>query len=171
MKRNLKSIVVLVNLVAVLAFFNLSVVDKEDILKDGQLVLLSLAPVDPRSLMQGDYMVLSYAISQTQELEKLPNRGYAVVQLDSQNVAQLVRYQPEKEPLHDDEILLRYSKGGWSLNLGAESYFFEEGQAETFEKAAYGGLRVDDAGNSILVGLYDENRQLIVPNREQRSQK
>ncbi|MDO6389239.1 GDYXXLXY domain-containing protein [Pontibacter sp. BT731] len=171
MKRNLKSIVVLVNLVAVLAFFNLSVMEKEDVLKDGQLVLLSLAPVDPRSLMQGDYMVLSYAISQTQELEKLPSRGYAVVQLDSQNVAQLVRYQAEKEPLHPGELLLRYSKGGWSLNLGAESYFFEEGQASTFEKAEYGGLRVDTKGNSIMVGLYDENRQLIVPNREQASQK
>jgi uncharacterized membrane-anchored protein len=171
MKRNLKSIVVLVNLVAVLAFFNLSVAEKEDILTDGQLVLLELAPVDPRSLMQGDYMVLSYAISQTQELEKLPNRGYAVVQLDSQQVAQLVRYQPEKEPLHSDEILLRYNKGQWSLNLGAESYFFEEGQAETFEVAKYGGLKVDGEGNSVLVGLYDEKRQLIVPKRTQTDQK
>lgn len=171
MKRNFKSIVVLVNLVAVLAFFNLSVVEKEETLEDGQLVLLSLAPVDPRSLMQGDYMVLSYAISQTQELEKLPNRGYAVVQLDSQQVAQLVRYQPEKEPLHEGEILIRYSKGGWSLNLGAESYFFEEGQAKTFEQAAYGGLKVNSEGNSILVGLYDENRTLIVPKRQQESQK
>ncbi|EJF11497.1 GDYXXLXY domain-containing protein [Pontibacter sp. BAB1700] len=171
MKRNLRSIIVLVNLVAVLAFFNLSVVEKEEILEDGQLVLLQLAPVDPRSLMQGDYMTLSYAISQTQELEKLPNRGYAVVQVDSQNVAQLVRYQPENEPMNEGEILLRYSKGNWSLNLGAESYFFEEGQAETFEKAEYGGLRVDNKGNSVLVGLYDENRALIVPNRERVSQK
>lgn len=167
MKRNLKNIVVLVNLVAVLAFFNLSVVEKEDILEDGQLVLLELAPVDPRSLMQGDYMVLSYAISQTQELDKLPNRGYAVVQLDSQKVAQLVRYQSGKEPLNPNELLLRYSKGKWALNLGAESYFFEEGQAETFEKAEYGGLKVDGEGNSLLVGLYDEHRRLILPKRKQ----
>lgn len=166
MKRNLRNIVVLVNLVAVLAFFNLSVVEKEEVLTEGKLVLLALVPVDPRSLMQGDYMTLSYAISQTQELEKLPSRGYAVVRLDSQNVAQLVRYQPEKEPLNDGELLIRYSKGSWSLNLGAESYFFEEGQAETFERAAYGGLKVDDEGNSILVGLYDENRVLIVPKRQ-----
>lgn len=171
MKRNLKNIVVLVNLVAVLAFFNLSVVEKEDILEDGRLVLLELAPVDPRSLMQGDYMVLSYAISQTQELEKLENRGYAVVRLDSQGVAQLMRYQVEKEPLQADEILLRYSKGRWALNLGAESYFFEEGQAETFEAAKYGGLKTDGEGNSVLVGLYDEDRRLIKPRREKVPQK
>jgi uncharacterized membrane-anchored protein len=168
MKHNIRNIVVLVNLVAVLGFFNLSVVEKEDILEAGQLVLLELAPVDPRSLMQGDYMTLSYAISQTQELEKLPNRGYAVVQLDSQNVAQLVRYQPEKEPLQTGELLLRYNKGRWALNLGAESYFFEEGQAAAFEKAEYGGLKVDDAGNSLLVGLYDQNRKLIRPKREKK---
>ncbi|MFX7329222.1 GDYXXLXY domain-containing protein, partial [Acinetobacter baumannii] len=33
---------------------------KEMLLKEGQLVLLPLAPVDPRSLMQGDYMALRY---------------------------------------------------------------------------------------------------------------
>ncbi|XOT97907.1 GDYXXLXY domain-containing protein, partial [Alcaligenes pakistanensis] len=30
----------------------------------GQTVLLELAPVDPRSLMQGDYMSLNFALSQ-----------------------------------------------------------------------------------------------------------
>lgn len=165
MKSSIKSLIVLVNLVVVLAFFNWSVVEKEEILEEGQLVLLELAPVDPRSLMQGDYMQLSYAISQTQDLEQLPNRGYAVVRLDAQGVAQLVRYQPDKEPLEAGEFLLRYSKGNWALNLGAESYFFEEGQAAQFEKAKYGGLKVDNEGNSVLVGLYDKDRKLIEPER------
>src|SRR5690606_19512775 len=34
----------------------------ERTLRDGQLVLLELAPVDPRSLMQGDYMALRFAV-------------------------------------------------------------------------------------------------------------
>ena len=165
MQNKLKWIVVLVNLVLVLALFNWSVVQKEDTLENGKLVLLKLAPVDPRSLMQGDYMRLSYAISQTPDLGKLESRGYAVVKLDAQQVAQLVRYQSEKEPLHDGELPLKYSKGNWALNLGAESYFFEEGQAKTFENAEYGGLRVDEEGNSILEGLYDKNRQLLKPSR------
>jgi uncharacterized membrane-anchored protein len=165
MRNNIKSIVVLVNLVLVLGLFNWSVVQKEDTLENGELVLLKLAPVDPRSLMQGDYMRLSYAISQTPSLEKLKSRGYAVVKLDAQKVAQLVRYQPGKEPLQEGELLLKYNKGNWALNLGAEAYFFEEGQAKTFETAEYGGLRVDEEGNSILVGLYDKNRQLLKPKR------
>jgi uncharacterized membrane-anchored protein len=95
-----------------------------------------------------------------------PGLKSIVVEIDSQNVAQLVRYQQEKEPLHPNEILLRYSKGNWSLNLGAESYFFEEGQAKTFEAAKYGGLKVDGEGNSVLVGLYDKDLKLISPKRD-----
>lgn len=183
MQNNLKAIIVLVNLVLVLAYLNWSVVEKEDILETGELVLLKLAPVDPRSLMQGDYMRLSYAISQPwqqqqnpdsleiqiqqqqQIMDSLESRGYAVLKLDGQQVAQLVRYQPEKEPLHEGELLLKYTKGDWALNLGAESYFFEEGQAKTFEQAEYGGLRVDKEGNSVLVGLYDKNRKLLKPQK------
>jgi len=168
MQTKLKWIVVLVNLVVVLALFNWSVIQKETTLENGKLVLLQLAPVDPRSLMQGDYMRLNYAISQTPDMEKLANWGFAVLKLDTNNVAKLVRYQPAKQPLHDGELLLKYNKGDWNLNLGAESYFFEEGQAKTFENAAYGGLKVDAEGNSILIGLYDKNQQLLKPKREKK---
>jgi len=47
------------------------------------------------------------------------------------------------------------------MNIGAESFFFEEGQAEKYEKATYGALKVDHKGNSILVGLYNENLDKI----------
>ncbi|WP_341649050.1 GDYXXLXY domain-containing protein [Thauera humireducens] len=36
--------------------------DREQTLAHGQVVLVQLAPVDPRSLMQGDYMALRFAI-------------------------------------------------------------------------------------------------------------
>ena len=52
-------ILIIVNLILLLGYFNWSVYQKEQTLKDGQLVLLQLAPVDPRSLMQGDYMRLN----------------------------------------------------------------------------------------------------------------
>ena len=47
------------------------------------------------------------------------------------------------------------------IKLGAESFFFEEGQAQRFASAEYGVLHVDEAGNSVLVGLADENGTLI----------
>ena len=54
-------IVVVAGLVLVLGAVNLSIRDKEGVLADGRLVLFQLRPVDPRSLMQGDYMILRYA--------------------------------------------------------------------------------------------------------------
>jgi uncharacterized membrane-anchored protein len=46
-------ILIIANLILLLGYFNWSVYKKEQTLKDGQLILLQLAPVDPRSLMQG----------------------------------------------------------------------------------------------------------------------
>ena len=151
------------NLLLVLTAFNYSIYSKEKTLARGELLLLELAPVDPRSLMQGDYMVLDYAISQDARPADIGSRGYAVLELDDKKVARLLRFQQEPEPLAAGEQLLKFFYNGRTINLGAESYFFEEGQGEKFANARYGALRVDSNGNSILVGLYDEDLQPIEP--------
>ena len=51
----------------VLGAVNGAIVGKERIRRDGELVFLALAPVDPRALMQGDYMALRFAL--VRELE------------------------------------------------------------------------------------------------------
>lgn len=160
-----KWIVIAVNLVLVLLFFNYAVIKKEITLKKGKLILLKLAPVDPRSLMQGDYMNLRYAIGQSmwKYSDSLQFKGYCVVKTDLNNVASRVRFQSSKLPLNEGEILLKYRKRKNDIALGAESYFFQEGNAKKFEKAKYGAVRVDNKGNSILVGLYDENIKFIEP--------
>lgn len=48
--------------IALLGAVNYKVQQFEDVLSTGKPVVLKIAPVDPRSLMQGDYMVLNYAI-------------------------------------------------------------------------------------------------------------
>lgn len=80
-------ILIIVNLLLLLGYFNWSVFKKEQTLKDGQLVLLELAPVDPRSLMQGDYMRLNYKESASDlKDEKTASRGYAILSTDSNQV-------------------------------------------------------------------------------------
>ena len=49
-------------MIALLGAVNYKVQQFEDVLATGKPVVLKIAPVDPRSLMQGDYMVLNYAI-------------------------------------------------------------------------------------------------------------
>lgn len=155
-----KWIIIIVNLIILLGLFNNSILQKEELLSNGQLILLELAPVDPRSLMQGDYMDLRYAISENSSYDSIAKRGFCVVKLEENGVAKKVRIQENKTPLNNNEYLIEYTSRQWrGLNIGAESFFFQEGEAEKYENAKYGGVRVDNQGNSLLVGLYDEHRK------------
>ena len=155
-------ILIIANLILLLGYFNWSVYQKEQTLKYGQLVLLQLAPVDPRSLMQGDYMRLNYKEASSDLLNKQTDtRGYAILRTDSNQVGEIVRLQNTLEPVNDNELVIKYKIINRLLFLGAESFFFEEGQDTLYQKAVYGGLKVDDKGQSLLVGLYDEDFHLI----------
>lgn len=160
--KNYKWLIILFNLILLVLYFNYTVVKKEELLKEGQLVLLELAPVDPRSLMQGDYMALRYKISEDINADTLPKRGYCAVSIDSNRVADNARFQKDRTPLNEGEHLIRFSAPDkWNINIGVESYFFQEGHAIKYEKAKYGGVKVDQKGNSLLVGLYDERFRKI----------
>lgn len=151
-----KWIIILLNLLLLLLYFNYSVAQKEELLKNGQLVLLELRPVDPRSLMQGDYMTLRYSLSDDSTNRTIPKRGYCVVKLDSKGIAEKLRFQKNRTPLNNGELLIEYyAPDDWDVNIGAESFFFEEGQAKKYEDAKFGGIKVDKKGNSLLIGLYD----------------
>lgn len=152
-------ILIIANLILLLGYFNWSIFKKEQTLKDGRLVLLHLAPVDSRSLMQGEYMRLNYEVcSSSSDLidEQTATRGYAILQTDRDQVGQLIRLQDALTPLHDNEIAIKYKIVNRQIFLGAESFFFEEGQDTLYQNAKYGGLKVDDKGQSLLVGLYDK---------------
>lgn len=160
---NWKIIIIAINVVGLLAFTNFSIFQKEQTLEKGQLVLLDLRPADPRSLMQGDYMNLRYAIMNDIDAQEIPTRGFVVVTLDSNNVAALVRTQKLAQPLFDGEHAIKYYAQDWDVSIGAESYFFQEGHAERFDVARYGALKVDKSGESVLFGLYDEGFRHIQP--------
>lgn len=152
-------------LLATLAFVAYSVLTRERTLRDGELVLLRLVPVDPRSLLQGDYMRLRYAIEQ--DADPTPRRGYLVLSVDENRVGHYVRLQAERDPLKSGEHLLRFGRRGAGagevgrLSVGAESYFFQEGEGDKYARAKYCGLRLDGKGGSVLVGLWDEDLERI----------
>ena len=140
----------------VLVAINFLIVKKEDTLANGRTMLLRLAPLDPRSLIQGDYMELRYAIAREVPRAQLKrDKGYIVVSLDVNDVAKFVRVH-KGETLQEGESLLFYRNRG-ELRLGAESFMFQEGDAKLYEGAKYGELRVDGSGASVLVGLRGED--------------
>lgn len=157
-----KWIIIFVNLIVLLGYFNISVFNKEKLLSEGKLILLELAPVDPRSLMQGDYMTLRYAISRNINHDSISKRGFCVVKLEKNGIAKKVRIQKGIQPINNDEYLIKYTlRESSGINIGTESFFFQEGEAEKYEKAKYGGVKVDTKGNSLLIGLYDEKQRKI----------
>ena len=163
----LRNTVVLIGLAAALIGAGLTIRAKEQILADGRTVLLELAPLDPRSLIQGDYMALRYApqvLPAAPNGTELPVTGVAVLGLDGNGVA-VYRRLDRGEPLAADEVRLRYRSllPYGDVRYGAESYFFEEGLAEAYQLARYGVLKVDAAGKSVLVGLADAEGRLIQP--------
>jgi len=141
----------------VLAAANFLILRKENTIANGRTMLLHLAPRDPRSLMQGDYMVLGYSIARDVRIPKdqLGRKGRIVVSLDESDVASFVRFH-KGESLQDGEHLLFYRnrRGLW---LGAESFFFQEGDARLYSRARYTELKVDNSGASVLVGLRGED--------------
>ncbi|WP_432258417.1 GDYXXLXY domain-containing protein [Cupriavidus sp. TMH.W2] len=145
-----------------LALAAAGIAGKERLLARGDTVLLKLAPVDPRSLMQGDYMALNFDIgnqirtTQTRD-DRPPRDGVAVIRRDKQGVASFVRVHGG-EPLAAGEQLLRYQIarsrwGGMQVQVSTDAYFFQEGQGERFAQAGYGEFRVDADGQALLVGL------------------
>lgn len=130
-----------------------AVLQKERLLRGGRTVLLELAPHDPRSLLQGDYMDLDYALARTlQAVPGLPRDGHAVLRDDPRGVAGFVRLH-DGAPLGPGEYLLRFRCRGLRPRLGAESYFFQEGQGPRFQSARFGELKVDGSGTALLAGL------------------
>lgn len=155
--------------VALLAGVNLAVVEKEKVLREGELVLLELAPVDPRSLMQGDYMALAYAVEpevrQALSRRDPPDQdgdGYLVVRPDEQRVGrlqQVVFQRPQALPPGTVAMRFRVRRG--NIGLAGNSFFFEEGTAGLYEAARYGEFRVDAGGELLLTGLRDEQRHRL----------
>lgn len=144
----------------ILAFFIHSVIQKERIIKYGVTVYLELAPVDPRSLMQGDYMQLYYKYRDYPD--SLPKRCYFILSQDANGVGQFVRFQNSNEPLSEGELaILCYRNADEWMSIGADSYFFEEGTAALYEEARYGVLKVGANGKQVLIGLANDKFELL----------
>ena len=168
-ERHLRIALALAGTVLALAAVNASIAGKERLLDSGRVVFLELAPVDPRSLMQGDYMALNYRLANeiTAVLprrsderawlpELAPANGRAVVRLDDRSVATFVRLD-DGRPLAGDEILLRYRVRDGRLKFATNGYFFQEGTAADYEAARFGQFRVAPDGELLLTALQDEN--------------
>jgi uncharacterized membrane-anchored protein len=170
--------IALTALVVILCLVNYKIFGKEKHLKEGAVVYLELAPVDPRSLMQGDYMALRFQLA-TDVYKALPKEknsrrwrrdiaasdGYVVAELNDQRIGTFKRVHTG-EPLSENEILLRYRIRDKTVKFATNAWFFQEGDAACYETARYGQLRVDNQGDLLLVAMYDKDLNELIPAQE-----
>lgn len=143
--------------VLVLGVANYSIYSREKLLTEGTVVYLKTAPIDPRSLMQGDYMALRFEIGnalRAQLAKTTPADGHVVVALDERRVGSFARVD-DGALLAANEVRMRYRLRGDQVKFATNAFFFQEGDANLYAKAAYGEFRVDAAGESILTALRD----------------
>ncbi len=168
----MRKVIAVLSLTLVLGLINWSIAQKESHLATGKLVFVALAPVDPRSLMQGDYMALRFALSQgiydaSPKVEGGHWRrnvdasdGYVVVSLDEKNITSYVRIH-DGEELLKNELLMFYRVRNGTVKFATNSFFFQEGHAKRYESAKYGGFRVNDKSKLLLVSMHGEGLETL----------
>jgi uncharacterized membrane-anchored protein len=148
----------------VLVIANYTIYSREQLLTDGRVVLLQLAPVDPRSLMQGNYMALRFHVANAAfgfgDVKENVQDGHIVLALDTHRVGTFRRFD-DGSPLPDDEVRMRYRIRNRRPQFATNAFFFQEGEAELYTTARYGEFRVGADGEAILTELWDEDFKLL----------
>lgn len=138
---------------------NIGIWKSEKLIEQGEVVLLELAPVDPRSLMQGDYMALRYTMADAISAQLTDTdtsiNGQVIVELDQQRRAKFVGVD-QQQPLADGQLRLQFRLRHGQVKFATNAFFFQEGTGEIYESAKYGLFRVGQDGNLLLTHLVDE---------------
>ncbi|KAA0011968.1 GDYXXLXY domain-containing protein [Billgrantia pellis] len=164
-------IVVVAATLLILAVVNWAIWAKERHLAEGEVIYLALAPVDPRSLMQGDFMALNFEVANRIQ-DALYDRhsdsdeshvadGHVVVHLDARRVAHFQRLGAKEDVLAEDERRLRYRLRNGRVRFATDAFFFQEGHVERYELARYGRFRVNERGEPLLVSLHDDELEKL----------
>lgn len=164
------------SLLAVLLAANGGIWQKEDLIARGQPVFVALAPVDPRSLMQGDYMRLNFRLPGTElnanddaavETGYTPStphlrqgRAHLVAMRDAAGVATLIGWDNGR-PLAAGQFLIETTFKRGSPILVTDAWYFKEGEAERWSHARYGEFRVMPDGRALLVGMRGEKLEKL----------
>nr|WP_320166159.1 GDYXXLXY domain-containing protein [uncultured Methylophaga sp.] len=159
----LHKVMAVTTLLLILLTVNALVYQQEKLLSDGEKILLKLRVVDPRSLMQGDYMALDYELAaqirmhlaeQRYDVDRplRPQDAFVVVKVDKDNVAEFVRIDND-QPLAGNERRLFFRVRNNSIKFGTNAFFFEEGTASNYQDAQFAEFRVNQEGDLLLVNV------------------
>lgn len=176
-----KQFPIILALFSILIFVGL-ILKHEDHLQNSQSIYIELAQVDPRSMLQGDYMALNYELYLAGLREGNPwdenrarNKKQEVSERQIQNQSKILSYvqldaqrrviqtnfdqnQLKTNPENTVRLVLKNpSNQLQNLYPAANSFLFAEGLEPCYRNAKYAELRVKPDGQVLLAGLVDED--------------
>ncbi|PKB71616.1 MAG: hypothetical protein BZY87_04430 [SAR202 cluster bacterium Io17-Chloro-G6] len=151
---------------------------KENTLRTGTSVLLQTVPVDPLSLLQGEFVVLRYEIGEMPDWARNASRGetfYVFLREDSDGVWRERGYQRGKPKSGEVFIKGRVDSPG-RLEFGIDTFFIPEGTGHIIERSRDVKVRVaiGSGGTAVIEDLlvdgkpFDPNRPVApaIPPRD-----
>ena len=131
-------------------------------LQTARTVYLKIEPFDPRALLSGDYMQLNYDF----ERPYLAKQGQPLVLQVGENDVLSLPASEGKEALAAQANPLQQPQTVSIKTLGPSyrvphQFYFQEGTGKKYENAVYAKAALLDNGSLLLVGLTDENFNLL----------
>ena len=146
---------------------------KEYTLKSGEEVLLKTLPVDPRDLLRGDYVVLSYEIGRLdlksvgKDADEFRENDRVYVVLDIAEgygtAAGIYKQKPVDRLFIKGSVERARADTVW-LSYGIENYFVPEGQGRKIERLDAGRVSVkasvDNFGNAVIKAVLIDGEEV-----------
>jgi uncharacterized membrane-anchored protein len=148
---------------AALGVANVGIWQKETLIAEGKPVFIELGPVDPRSLMQGDYMRLAFDVPAIERDRFVgTQRPRAVGKIDARGVLTLERLDQGGAPA-PGEIGIELTRAGNRWTVATDAWYFKEGGGARLANARYGEFRVAPDGRALLVGMRGPQLEKLTP--------
>ncbi|WP_216933843.1 MULTISPECIES: GDYXXLXY domain-containing protein [unclassified Acinetobacter] len=159
-----------------IALFMGLILQHEWYLAKSKSIFVELAPVDPRSILQGDYMVLNYQLhfAGVDAAESTVNPASSNISIqdfkDQSEIMSYVRLDVQRRvirtsfdprllqvyPASSSKLLLKNPRNTFeALYPAANSFMFAEGLEPCYRNAKFAELKVKDNGKALLVDLAD----------------
>lgn len=163
----MKHIIFAVTIFTFISYALFLVYQQEQILEEGHTVVLKTAPVDPRDMFRGEYVILRYEIEEEAYDEMSyyePEDGssaYVLLYKDSRGVGQVSRVYDYDDRLNPSDVYIKGEvKNGRVRFADLEQYYVPEGLGLKIEAMPRGSLYVEvriKGGQARIVQLLDEN--------------
>jgi uncharacterized membrane-anchored protein len=154
--------------IAIIAI-NININKKQDIIANGQVLLFKIAPADPSSIMQGDYMNLRFEVAakirdkvilKNKGARRATLQGSVVVEKGENNIVSFVDLFHQQE-LESNQFVVPYKIRNYRVTFTTNAFYFQEGKASHFQQSQYGQFRMSDSGEMLLVNMIDSEFNVL----------